>query len=125
MDRPPPAGIRGILFTDVVGSTALRTELGERRADALRRDHDEMLGPIVGEHDGVVLRWTGDGLKAEFPTASAAVAAAIAMQRAVARYARSADAVAAFRIRIGVAVGEVTSEDGDAHGVAVIEAARL
>ena len=40
-------------------------------------------------------------------------------------YGRRADAVAPFEIRIGISVGEVTVEDGDDHGVAVIEAARL
>ena len=116
---------RAILFTDMVGSTELRVGLGEDRADALRRAHDEMIGRAVEAHRGVLLRWTGDGVKAAFPTSSAAVAAAIEMQRAVRSYGRRKDAVAPFQIRIGVSVGEVSNEDGDDHGVAVIEAARL
>jgi class 3 adenylate cyclase len=31
-----------IMFTDVVGSTALRSRIGDDRADALRRAHDEL-----------------------------------------------------------------------------------
>lgn len=117
--------IRAILFTDMVGSTELRTRLGESRADDLRRHHDEMLTGSISAHDGRILRWTGDGVKADFATAAAAVAAAIDIQRAVARYGRSATAIAAFEVRIGLGVGEVTFEDDDIHGVAVIEAARL
>lgn len=109
----------------MVGSSELRTRLGEDRADELRRDHDGLLASAVADHGGAVLRWTGDGLKAAFASASAAVAAAIDMQRAVVRYGRSADAVAPFQMRVGISVGEVTDEDGDLHGVAVIEGARL
>ncbi|MEY2452568.1 MAG: hypothetical protein QOD92_2142 [Acidimicrobiaceae bacterium] len=115
----------GILFADVVGSSQLRSRLGDDRADQLRRDHDDLLGSAVAAHDGTVLRWTGDGVKASFASASAAVGAALDMQRAVMRYVRSAEAVAPFQLRIGVAAGEVTDDDGDIHGVAVIEAARL
>jgi class 3 adenylate cyclase/tetratricopeptide (TPR) repeat protein len=119
------AGIRGIVFTDMVGSSQLRSSLGDDPADDLRKAHDELLGAAVSGHGGIVLRWTGDGLKASFGSASAAVAAAIDMQRAVDRYGRRADAIAPFQIRIGVSVGEVTEEDDDIHGVAVIEGARL
>lgn len=117
--------LRSILFTDMVGSTEQRARLGEDRADDLRRDHDDLLARCIATHEGRVLRWTGDGVKADFATASAAVSAALDIQRAVARYARSARAVADFALRIGLAVGEVSFEDEDIHGVAVIEAARL
>jgi class 3 adenylate cyclase len=116
---------RAILFTDMVGSTELRTRLGEDRADLLRRAHDELIGRAVDAHRGTLLRWTGDGVKAAFSTASSAVAAAIAMQRAVRAYGVRRDAIAAFEIRIGIGLGEVMREEGDDHGVAVIEAARL
>jgi len=79
----------------------------------------------MATHHGVVLRWTGDGIKAAFSTASDAVAAAVDVQRAVARYGSSDAAVAAFQVRIGLGAGEVIIDDGDHHGVAVIEAARL
>lgn len=125
MDGTGSARLRAVLFTDVVGSSDLRSRLGDAAADRLRRDHDQLTAAAIAAHHGVVLRWTGDGVKASFPGASAAVAAAVDLQRAVARYPRSVDAVAPFQIRIGVAVGEVTWADDDEHGVAVIEAARL
>jgi hypothetical protein len=113
------------MFTDMVGSTALRTSLGEHRADQLSRVHDELVGSAVAANRGRVLRWTGDGVKASFASASAAVGAAIDIQRAVAAYGRRPDAIAAFEVRIGIAVGEITVADDDDHGIAVIEAARL
>ena len=66
-------------------------------------------------------RWTGDGMKADFPTASAALATAMDMQRAVSAYSQSDDAVSPFQIRIGVSAGEVVMEGNEAHGIAVIE----
>ncbi len=115
-----------ILFTDMVDSTALRSRLGDDQADLLRRQHDDLLTAVITEHRGAVLRWTGDGVKAGFPTSSDAVAAAVGIQRAVADYCTTDRAVAVFQVRIGLSVGEVTiDEGGDHRGVAVIEAARL
>jgi class 3 adenylate cyclase len=114
-----------VLFTDMVSSTELRSRLGDDAANCLRRAHDDLLGAVVERFAGTVLRWTGDGLKASFAAASDAVDAATEIQRAVADYGRSPDAVAAFQVRIGIAAGEMVHEDGDDHGVPVIEAARL
>lgn len=125
VERLASLGMRAIVCTDMVGSTAIRSTIGEERADALRRDHDELIGAAVAAQRGRVLKWTGDGVQCEFATASAAVAAAIEMQRGARRYSQGPDAVAPFEIRIGVAVGEVSVDDDDAHGVPVIEAVRL
>jgi adenylate cyclase len=114
-----------ILFTDMVGSTELRSRLGDDRADLLRKHHDDLLADVVASHRGEVLRWTGDGIKAAFATSSDAVAAAVDMQRRVAAYGAEAEAVAPFEVRIGLGAGEVVIDDDDHHGVAVIEAARL
>ena len=115
-----------ILFTDMVDSTLLRSRLGDDRADRLRQDHDEMLAAAITAHHGTVNRWTGDGVKAGFSTASDAVGAAVAVQRAVAEYGLREGSIAAFQVRIGLAVGEVVRDTGgDLSGVAVIEAARL
>lgn len=110
MDEGRHAALRGVLFSDVVDSTGLRQRLGDDRADALRRDHNALVGSAVAAHGGRVLRWTGDGVKADFATASAALAAAIEMQREVAAYGERPGSVSPFRIRIGVSVGEVVVE---------------
>ena len=115
-----------ILFTDMVDSSALRSRIGDDRADRLRKEHDDLLTAAVTQNRGEVLRWTGDGVKAGFETSSDAVAAAVAIQRAVAAYGSSPQALAPFQVRIGVSAGELTvDEGGDHRGIAVIEAARL
>jgi class 3 adenylate cyclase len=122
----PQVSTGAILFTDMVDSTALRSRLGDDRADLLRKHHDDLLAMVVNDHRGTVLRWTGDGVKAGFPTASDAVGAAVAIQRAVSSYGTSSRMVAAFQVRVGIGAGELTTDEGgDRRGVAVIEAARL
>ena len=66
-----------VLFTDLVGSTALRVALGEERADELRRVHDQLLGERVLAQAGRVVKGGGDGLLAAFTSASAALTAAV------------------------------------------------
>lgn len=114
-----------IIFTDLVGSTALRARLGEERADDLRRIHDEMLTARIEAHGGRVVRPQGDGLMAAFPAASDALTAAVEMQQAIDRYNRSPDALAELSMRVGLSTGDVSWEGGECFGTPVVEAARL
>lgn len=45
-----------ILFTDLVGSTAQRAQLGEEAAETLRRVHDRLLADAVAAHRGTVAK---------------------------------------------------------------------
>jgi class 3 adenylate cyclase len=114
-----------VLFTDLVGSTELRSRLGEQAAEDVRRQHDQLLTEAVEAHGGRVVKGLGDGIMATFPGASDAVAAAVAIQQAVDRLSRSPTAVAAIEVRVGLSAGDVTMEEEDLHGTPVIEAARL
>jgi class 3 adenylate cyclase len=122
---PGTPGIETIVFTDMVGSTAVRSRMGEEQADRLRRIHDGLLGARVEANRGRIIRWQGDGLVAVFPAASDALTAAVEMQQAVASYNRRRDALAELAIRVGVSVGEVSWEDDDCFGIPMVEAARL
>jgi class 3 adenylate cyclase len=117
------AGTATVLFTDLVGSTTLRQTLGDDRADDLRRQHDRLLREAVTAHGGAEVKGTGDGLMVVFGSSAEATAAAIEMQRAVARFNRRAEAP--IRIRIGISAGDVIWEDGDCFGTPVVEARRL
>lgn len=59
-----------VLFSDVVGSTAARSALGEDRADATRRQHDEMSSAVVADNGGRVVKFMGDGIMATFGAAA-------------------------------------------------------
>ena len=112
-----------VLFTDLVGSTELRSQLGEAAAEDLRRQHDTLVTGAVQGSSGTVVKNLGDGFMATFGGASDAVAAAVAVQQAIDRHNRSGGQ--ALGVRIGVSAGDVVFENDDCFGTPVIEAARL
>jgi class 3 adenylate cyclase len=96
-----------IVFTDVEGSTELRSRLGEAAADRLFVDHERRLVASVERRGGKVLKTAGDGVMAAFESASDAVTAAVDIQRAGQR---RDDGI---RGRIGIASGDVSWQGGD------------
>jgi class 3 adenylate cyclase/tetratricopeptide (TPR) repeat protein len=119
------AGTATILFTDLVGSTELRSRLGDVAADQVRRAHDQILNTAVTDHGGTVVKGLGDGLMASFTAAADAVEAATDIQRGIERANRRADDSRRLAVRIGISAGDVSWEDGDCHGTPVVAAARL
>jgi len=118
------AGTIVICFTDIVESTEMLTRLGDDAFDDIRRRHFEALERQVEEHGGEVVKRLGDGLMTSFGSASDAVSAGVAMQRAVAAASRgpARDGVA---VRVGISAGDATREDDDWYGAPVVEGARL
>ena len=103
-----------VLFTDLVGSTQLASSLTPEAADELRRAHFSDLRRAVAGAGATEVKNLGDGLMVIVPSASAALACAIAMQQAVHRdnrqHARD------LGLRVGLSGGDVTKEDGDYFG---------
>jgi len=114
-----------VLFTDLVGSTELRGQLGEGPADELRRRHDRLLGEAIDAHGGRVVKGLGDGIMATFAGATEALGAAVAIQQAIDQFNRSGRAAVPLAVRVGISAGDVVVEDDDVHGTPVIEASRL
>jgi len=112
---------RTILFTDLVGFTALTQSLGDARSLQLLRRHNVIVRRALAEHGGREVKHTGDGIMAAFQSSAAALSCAVDIQRAFA----SAAMDQRLRVRIGVHAGTAIVEDGDYHGVAVLLAARL
>jgi class 3 adenylate cyclase len=113
-----------VAFSDLVNSTGLAADLGHDAYEAVRRDHFNALRAAVAQYGGSVVKGTGDGLLLKFASAANAVSGAVAMQQATDSHARRMDGVA-LQIRVGMSSGEVTSDDQDLYGVAVVEASRL
>ncbi len=112
-----------IMATDLVGSTEIASRIGNLRFDELRREHDSLLGDDVEDAGGRVIKNTGDGLLAGFPSVTAALAAATAIQQHLERRDRTADV--GMSVRIGVSIGDALVEDGDFFGIPPIVATRL
>jgi len=108
---------RAIMFTDIVGYTAL---MGKDSAKALEliRISKEIQKPLVEKHNGKWLKEMGDGAMAQFSTALDAVNCSIEIQE-IARGKLDA------KLRIGIHLGDVTVEQDDVHGDGVNVASRL
>ncbi len=113
---------RTVMFTDVEGSTRLTDRLGDESARELLRRHEAASRRAVTEHGGTEIKTMGDGFMVSFASASAALDAAAAIQRAIAD--EFADE-GLIRVRIGINAGEPIAEGGDLHGTAVIRASRI
>jgi len=118
-----PDGIVTIVFTDIEESSALVTSLGDERARALIREHDELLRSTVREHGGVEVERAGDGFMVAFSTASRAVQFAIGLQQGLAE--RPDAGSSGVRVRIGMETGEVIAEEQGYFGGTVFRAARI
>lgn len=117
-----PTGTVTLLFTDIEGSTRLLQRLGGRYPAVLARHH-ALIRAAVASHGGIEMGTEGDAFFLVFRTAVQALAAAIAAQRALARYPWRADE--RVPVRMGLHTGEpVLTPDGytglDVHRVARI-----
>jgi class 3 adenylate cyclase len=116
-----------VLFTDIVGSTAMTERLGDEEAQAVVRTHDRIVRALLAETRGREVKHTGDGIMASFPAVSAALSCAARIQQDVA--AHNAASVSGesnpLHVKVGINAGEPLSEDDDLYGTVVQLAARM
>ena len=93
--------------------------------EAWRRARSEVIDPTVAQHHGRIVKLTGDGFLAEFPTVESAVKAALSMQDAFATMFADAAPGRKVEFRMGVNVGDVWVDSDDIYGAGVNIAARL
>src|SRR6266511_3018844 len=119
---PLPVGTVTFLFTDIVGSTALWELQREAMRISLAR-HDALLRRCIEEHGGYVVKTTGDGFHAAFASATEAIEAAIAAQKAL--HAEPWSEAIAIRVRMALHTGAAELRGGDYYGPTGNRAARL
>ncbi|GHO56240.1 transcriptional regulator [Ktedonobacter robiniae] len=117
-----PTGTVTLLFTDIVGSPHLLTQLGEQYARALS-DCRQILRNAFGQWNGNVVDTQDGTFFVAFARATDAVHASVTGQRALASYAFPYDSV--VQVRMGLHTGEpVLSAEGyvglDVHRTACI-----
>ncbi|HSR93748.1 MAG TPA: adenylate/guanylate cyclase domain-containing protein [Solirubrobacterales bacterium] len=118
--RPGPAPERvlaTVLFTDIVDSTRLAAELGDRRWRELLEEHQKLVRDQLRRFEGREVKTTGDGFLAVFdgPTRAAECARAIADDMPS----------LGIEVRAGLHTGEVELMGEDIGGIAVHVAARI
>ncbi|HEU4760106.1 MAG TPA: adenylate/guanylate cyclase domain-containing protein [Dehalococcoidia bacterium] len=123
--------VRTILFTDVVGHTAMMRRLGDAGGREVLREHERITREVLKEHGGAEVKTMGDGFMASFASVTGALECAIDLQRAFGDYSASVGAQHAaplrepIQIRIGLNAGEPIEDEGDLFGEMVILAARI
>jgi DNA-binding NarL/FixJ family response regulator/class 3 adenylate cyclase len=119
-------GMRGtgtvtLLFTDLVGSTRLLSELGDDATEAVRRRHFGLLRESITRHHGREVKNLGDGVMAVFDSAVDAVTCAVRIQR----HTDASEEAHALAVRVGLHVGEPMRDGDDYFGIPVVVAKRL
>ncbi|HEX5501263.1 MAG TPA: adenylate/guanylate cyclase domain-containing protein [Thermomicrobiales bacterium] len=118
----------GLLFSDLADSTALYERAGDARAFRLVVEHFAILQAAIEAAGGALVKTIGDAVMAAFPDGRAALAAGLALQRAIRALDTTDFADPRAILKVGVHAGAcfaVTLNDRlDYFGTAVNLAAR-
>ena len=106
------------LLTDIVGSTALTSQIGNAGAQRVVRAHNAIARAAAKAFRGREVKHTGDGMLLQFPDPSAGARAAMDIQREAADYAHN-NPTAPLVLRVGVHTGDAVLEDGEYYGSAI------
>ena len=117
--------LAAILAADVVGYSRLMGTDEEGTLAALKAHRKELIDPLIAQHQGRIVKTTGDGLLIEFASIVDAVRCAVVMQQGMESRNANVDESQRIRFRIGINVGDVIVEGDDIFGDGVNVAARL
>src|SRR5215472_8663192 len=103
--------LTAILCADVAGYSRLMEVDEEGTHERLQAHFRGLVTPKIAEHRGRIVKNTGDGFLAEFPSVVDAVRCAVEVQRGMAE--RNADTSPEKRIefRVGINLGDVIVEE--------------
>jgi adenylate cyclase len=113
------------MAADVVGYSRLMGANEVGTLTSLKGHRVDLIDPTIAEHQGRIVKLTGDGMLVEFPSVVSAVECAAEIQRDMRD--RNADIPEDRRIefRIGINLGDVIVEDDDIFGDGVNVASRI
>ncbi len=117
--------LAAIVSLDVAGYSRLMGVDDSGTLAALKGHRRELIDLKIAEHDGRIVKTTGDGLLLEFSSVVDAVRCAVDVQRGMAE--RNAGVAPDKRLdfRIGINLGDIISDGDDIFGDGVNVAARL
>ena len=117
--------LAAIVVADVVGYSAMMADDEDGTLSALRA-HRNATDPVILNHGGRIVKGTGDGVLVEFPSAVAAVKAAVETQALMGDRNEELPESRQMQFRIGINVGDIViDETGDVFGDGVNVAARI
>ncbi len=117
MSSEPKRKLAAIMFTDMVGYTALMQK-NEGKARELIERHRAHMKPFVEKHGGEIIQYVGDGTFCRFDSAIEAVNSALEIQKVL-------ELEPEINLRIGIHVGDVVVKGDEVYGDGVNIASRL
>ena len=117
--------LAAILVADVAGYSRLMHSDEETTHAKLTALLSETVGPAIAKHGGRIVKNTGDGFLAEFPSAVEAVRAAVQFQIRIKELTIGEVEDRRIAFRVGINIGDVIVEPHDVFGDGVNIAARL
>jgi adenylate cyclase len=117
--------LTAILAADVVGYSRLMGVDEAGTLAALKLVRADLLDPAIERHHGRIVKLTGDGMLAEFPSVVSGLACAVEMQRRLRERNANTTSDRALEFRIGVHLGDVIVDGDDIYGEGVNIAVRL
>src|SRR6516225_3570540 len=117
--------LAAILAADVAGYSRLMGADEEGTHERLKAHLRDLVDPKIEEHHGRIVKNTGDGLLAEFPSVVDAVRCAVEVQRRMIDLERAVPDERRIKFRIGANLGDVIVEEHDIFGDGVNVASRL
>jgi len=118
------SGTIAVMFTDIVGSTAMTQNHGDEAAQEVVRTHNRIVRAALTTYHGREVKHTGDGIMASFANTANSVGAAIYIQRKTYESNKNNPKVP-LGIKIGINAGEPIVEDDDLFGTTVQLSARI
>ena len=117
--------LAAILAADVAGYSRLMGADEEGTHERLKEHLGQLVNPRIAEHRGRIVKNTGDGLLAEFPSVVDAVRCAVEVQRGMVERNAAIPPNERIEFRVGINLGDVIAEEHDIFGDGVNVAARL
>lgn len=117
--------LAAVLVTDIVEYASLMSRDETGTHETMLDQRRKIIDPQIETFQGRVVKSTGDGVLAEFPSIVSAVLCAIKLQSLLAHETEPAEADKRLRWRMGVNYGDVIVENNDIFGECVNIAARI
>jgi len=124
MSAPEQRKLAAIMFTDMVGYSAL-SQRDDKLALELLEEHRRILRGIFPRFNGTEIKTIGDAFLVEFNSALEAAQCAIEIQRTLAKRNHDVPPARHIELRIGIHIGDVVHREGDVYGDGVNIASRI
>mgnify|MGYP001812460784 CR=1 FL=1 len=115
------SGSATVMFTDIVGSSALAEAVGDNRWAQLISGHLSLGESLLDRFGGRLVKTMGDGTMSIFTSAGRALKTAAELQRAV----DGMDGEPKLTVRVGLNTGDIVEAGDDFLGTVVNKAARI